>query len=234
MNTNNTNICKPLSLLLFFSFIFIVHGKAQGNNNEFDKVDAYVQSLGSLDTLNMGTIADLVTKNFNDKKLKARAIFSWIANNIAYETKTSRATNPKNNTSDVVLKNRKAGGTGYATLFQDMCSVANIRCLTADGFLKRTVEEINEKDVEINHSWDVVQLGQSPDDWYYVDAALASGHLDKKGTTFIKSFEDEMRFGKTLPKVSASHMFYELELKDLKDVLEFAMKKIRSDEKTKA
>lgn len=50
----------------------------------------------------------------------------------------------------------------------------------------------------------------------------------------IKSFEDEMRFGKTLPKVTASHMFYELELKDLKEILEFAMKKIRSDEKTKA
>ncbi len=47
----------------------------------------------------------------------------------------------------------------------------------------------------------------------------------------IKSFEDEMKFGKTLPKVSASHMFYEFELKELKDVLEFAMKKIKSDEK---
>ena len=49
----------------------------------------------------------------------------------------------------------------------------------------------------------------------------------------IKSFEDEMKFGKTLPKVSASHMFYELELKDLKEIYDFAMKKIRADEKTK-
>ncbi len=49
----------------------------------------------------------------------------------------------------------------------------------------------------------------------------------------IKSFEDEMKFGKTLPKVSASHMFYEFELKELKDLLEFAMKKIRADEKVK-
>lgn len=47
----------------------------------------------------------------------------------------------------------------------------------------------------------------------------------------IRSFEDELRFGKTLPKISTSHMFYEMELKDLKDVLEFAMKKIRSDVK---
>jgi len=49
----------------------------------------------------------------------------------------------------------------------------------------------------------------------------------------IKSFEDEMKFGKALPKLSASHMFYEFELKELKDVLEFAMKKIKADEKTK-
>lgn len=47
----------------------------------------------------------------------------------------------------------------------------------------------------------------------------------------IRSFEDELKFGKTLPKVSASHMFYEMELRDLKEVLEFAMKKIRSDVK---
>ena len=49
----------------------------------------------------------------------------------------------------------------------------------------------------------------------------------------IKSFEDELRFGKSLPKVSASHMFYEMELKDLKEIRDFAMKKIRADEKTK-
>lgn len=49
----------------------------------------------------------------------------------------------------------------------------------------------------------------------------------------IKSFEDEMKFGKALPKVSASHMFYEIELKELKDLLAFAMKKIKTDEKEK-
>lgn len=49
----------------------------------------------------------------------------------------------------------------------------------------------------------------------------------------IKSFEEEMKFGKALPKLSASHMFYELELKDCRELLEAAMKKIKSDEKQK-
>jgi len=49
----------------------------------------------------------------------------------------------------------------------------------------------------------------------------------------IRSFEEEMRFGKSLPKLSASHMFYEFELKELKELLELSMKRIRSDEKSK-
>lgn len=49
----------------------------------------------------------------------------------------------------------------------------------------------------------------------------------------IRSFEEEMKYGKTLPKLSASHMFYEFELKELKELLDFAMKRIKSDEKTK-
>jgi hypothetical protein len=44
----------------------------------------------------------------------------------------------------------------------------------------------------------------------------------------IRSFEEEMKYGKTLPKVSASHMFYEFDLKDCKKVLEAAMKQLKT------
>lgn len=44
----------------------------------------------------------------------------------------------------------------------------------------------------------------------------------------IRSFEEEMKFGKALPKVSASHMFYEFELKELKILLEAAQKQIKN------
>ncbi len=44
----------------------------------------------------------------------------------------------------------------------------------------------------------------------------------------IRSFEDEMKFGKALPKLSASHMFFEFELKELKDLLVAAQRTIKS------
>jgi hypothetical protein len=44
----------------------------------------------------------------------------------------------------------------------------------------------------------------------------------------IKSFEEEMKFGKSLPKISASHMFFEFELKDCRLILEAAKKQIKT------
>jgi hypothetical protein len=84
-------------------------------------------------------------------------------------------------------------------LVQEMCSMANIRCLVVDGYVKNYPEDINNKPDEINHSWNVVQLGQSPEEWYFIDAAKASGYVDKKNTVFTKRFTSEYFFpGKTL------------------------------------
>lgn len=193
MNTNNIIAAKWL-MTLPFSLLMQCLSIAQVTTSSFQKTDEFVQSIGSLDSLNMGTIARIITQHFSEKEDKARAVFSWIATHIAYETNTGRANNPKYNTTDVVLKNRKATSGGYAALFQDMCSIADIRCLTVDGYLRKTTDDILEPNIEINHTWNVVQLGQSPDTWYYVDVTLASGWIDKKTKTFIPHFSDAYFF----------------------------------------
>ena len=174
-------------LYLFLSGITF-SGYAQYDNSEFRKVDTYIQSLKISDTLNMGTISYLVTKNFSDSKEKARAIYDWITGNIAYDCKTGRSDNLLKISSDQILKTKKANSAGFAALFQDMCSVVKIRCLTVDGFIKKTSEDINEPATEKNHAWDVVQLGPSSDTWYYVDPTWGSGYTDEKITVFTKSF----------------------------------------------
>lgn len=44
----------------------------------------------------------------------------------------------------------------------------------------------------------------------------------------IRSFQEELKFGKALPKISASHMFYEFDLKECKTLLEAAQKQIKN------
>ena len=167
---------------------------AQTNGRDFKAVDDYVKSLGALDSMSMGTINNVVSNKFEDKIDRARAIYDWIALNISYDIKAARSNSTMKNSPADVLLSRKAVGIGFARLFQDMCSSADIRCLTADGFVKNNTEQIGEKGAEINHSWAVVQLGQSPDTWYYVDPAWGSGYADAEMKVFTKSFTDAYFF----------------------------------------
>jgi transglutaminase/protease-like cytokinesis protein 3 len=167
---------------------------AQNRHEDFRVVDEYVKSLGTLDTLNMGTISYIVTKKFPDNKDKARAIFDWITNNIAFDYKSAKKNDNEKNIAEDVLKFRKATSAGYAALFQDMCSVAKIRCLTVDGYLRNNVEQFTDKPETFNHTWNVVQLGTSPESWFYVDPTLGSGYTDDKLTMFTKEFNDAYFF----------------------------------------
>ncbi len=180
--------------IVFFVIIFaMLHSYAQ-TEPALSANDEYVKQLGALEKFNVSIIADTITRKFPDKKDKARAIFYWIANNISLDPKAMKSNDTKNNTPEMVVQLRRATPLGFSLLVQEMCSQANIRCLVVDGYIKNNAEDINNKADEINHSWDVVQLGQSPDKWYYVDAAKASGYLDKKMTTFTKQFTSEYFF----------------------------------------
>ena len=182
----------------YFSFLIIAFTFSASNlfaqEKNYAPTDEFVKKLGSLDNLNVATIADTITRNFANKEDKARAIFYWIANNIAIDPKATKNNDNKKSDPVDVVQLRKATSNGFALLVQEMCSMANIRCLTVDGFVKNSSEDINNKSDEINHSWDVIQLGQSPEQWYYIDAAKASGFLDKKMTTFTKLFTSEYFF----------------------------------------
>ena len=181
-------------LYFIITSFFFIEGKSQQTKNYYVSVDKYVMTLGDLKDKNVASIADTLTQNFDTKENKARAIFCWIANNIALDPKTARSNDNKNTDPVIVIQTRKTSPIGFATLFQEMASTANIRCLIVNGYSKNSTENINTIEDEPNHSWNVVQLGTSPNEWYYVDAAKASGNLDNKKTVFTKSFNPEYFF----------------------------------------
>ena len=184
-------LLKNILPVLFTLLVFTVSAQTKGR--DFKAIDAYVKSLGPLENMSMGTINNVVSNKFTDKIDKARAIYYWIANSISYDIKPNRNNKLKNTPADVLLT-RKATGIGFANLFQDMCSSADIRCLTVDGFVKYNTQQIGEKDEEINHSWAVIQLGQSPEEWYYVDPAFGSGYLNADMKEFTKAYTDAYFF----------------------------------------
>jgi hypothetical protein len=185
-------LLKKLPILLLL--VVTTAASAQNGVGDFTTVDAFVKKVGPLDTLNMGTISYILTRQFPANIDKARAIYDWIANNISYDCKAAKAADDKNDNSATVLKRRLATSVGYAILFQDMCSVAKVRCLTIEGYKKTSLEDIGNKPDAVNYMWDVVQLGQASQDWYYIDPAAGSGYLNDKQTVFTKAFNGNYFF----------------------------------------
>jgi hypothetical protein len=186
--------------ITLLSAIILLSGNASAQMPApYSEVDAYVESIGALDTLNAGTISHIVTRKFQAPADKVRAIYYWITRNISPDLRAARGNSNEKMVAETVLKTRKANPSGFANLFQDMCSVAKIRCLTVEGFMKKHTDHVMELPDEFNHTWAVVQLGQSPDTWYYVDPYSGCGTLDEKNTKFTRAFNPDYFFApKTL------------------------------------
>lgn len=176
-----------ISVSVLTCIVFSISATGQ-HAQRYTNVDQYAINLGALTDKNVAQIADSLGRPFEDKKMKARAYFTWIAHYIALDGKAIRANDQKKTKPEDVVLNRKTTPLGFAQLFQEMCSMGNIRCLVVDGFIKNNTDDIGNPADEPNHSWNVVQLGQSPDEWYYVDVARASGQLDKKMLQFTPNF----------------------------------------------
>jgi hypothetical protein len=182
------------SLLTLFVLTVTIISFAQTGKSNYQYIDDEVKKLGIFPSKNVAEIAGAITAKFSSNEDKARAIFYWIANNIAIDPKAVSKQDEKNKLPEKVIELRKATALGFSLLVQEMCSYAKIRCLSVDGFVKNRTAEINEKADGKNYSWNVVQLGQTSDAWYYIDACRASGFLDPKQTVFTKQFTSQYFF----------------------------------------
>lgn len=175
-------------VLLFFASLLTLQVKSQNDYQKRALIETQIQEMCALDSFNIARIADTITAPFSDKIDKAFAIYYWISNNISLDPKSVKKNDSKKIDPVSVIQLRKTNAFGFATLFQEMCSMADIRCLVVNGYTKYNYNDINNPPDEPNHSWNVVQTGQSPDQWYYVDVAKASGNLDIRFTTFKKKY----------------------------------------------
>lgn len=180
-------IMKQLTQILLFFLLSVELTNAQ-TPGRLMSPEAYAESLGPLAGMNVATVADTLTRPYVGKKEKVKAIYYWITHQIALDVRAIKSNDEKKSDPVPVMQNRKATPLGFSLLFQEMASTAGIRCLSIDGYTRWQSDQINEKPEEINHSWNVVQLGQSPTEWYYVDAAKGSGQMDNKLTQFFPNY----------------------------------------------
>jgi hypothetical protein len=150
------------------------------------------------------SLAARLTTGYATDREKVRAIFRWVADNIAYDmehfdraarqarfraakpdtTFDSRSLNDRIAYS--VLKKRKAVCDGYARLFQSLCESSGLCSVIITGYARSEGDHLNTPFVA-NHSWNAVYLDST---WHLLDATWASGYVYANSEEFIPNFDE--------------------------------------------
>jgi hypothetical protein len=187
---NGNNVKGIYSLILIcLSITFPFDSFSQYSS--LKSVDSFAISVGKGDSLTIQQISYLLTEKYTNPILKSRAIFTWIAHNIAYDCQAFHTISKRKEKPEDVFELRKAVCAGYSNLFMEMCSYAGLRCLTVDGYARNGTETIGEEMIEPNHSWNVVLI---ENEWKVIDVTWASGYTDKKVKNFTPQFSETYFF----------------------------------------
>ena len=192
---------KNLCLLLLCLIGTTIHAQ------NYEKVDSYARSIKRAGR-NSEKIAKKLTEPFELETEKARAIFIWITENIAYDCKLyhegmkrkplkitgkteAEVASIINNMRLKRIRRAMAKGKGvcqeYSELFQQMCQYVGIKAEFITGFTKSSPHKIGLKVKKSDHAWNAVYLDEK---WYLLDATWAAGNTDDKVTKFHKKYTE--------------------------------------------
>jgi len=172
-------------------FIFLIISNCcfgQKGAANFSSIDWKVKTV---EAPTVDSLAAKLTTSYTTDIEKTRAIFSWIAQHIGYNTAvlnvgkgyrsskyvfdpadTISSKSATEQTAERVLRRRVAVCDGYAKLFKTLCDYAGIESEVILGYGKCYLE----KDVKFktNHTWNAVRIDSS---WYLLDVTWASGFV---------------------------------------------------------
>jgi hypothetical protein len=131
------------------------------------------------------TLAAYLTKPARNPREKARAIFRWITDRVAYDAEGFFSGRYGDNRAEAVLRNRKAVCEGFANLFELLCRHAGVEAVKIRGSAKGVGYVPGTKGRGGPHAWNAVRLDGT---WQLVDATWGAGGLTDK--RFTKRFED--------------------------------------------
>jgi hypothetical protein len=174
-----------VSILIFLSSL---SASAQGYKPNFAAIDWQVQSVKAATP---DSLAFYLTSGYATELEKVRAIFSWICQNIAYNSNVYKplylrprfSPEPLDTVSvwksaeemvaQKVLNRRLAVCDGYAKLFKVLCGYAGIQAELVNGYVRTNYDRSADR-FRTNHTWNAVRIDST---WHLVDVTWAAGFL---------------------------------------------------------
>lgn len=145
-----------------------------------------------------------INLDFTSELSKTRAIYTWIAMNIAYDvkkynsikkSKTSRRKRKKRQwkneykfekrIAQKTLRRKKGICGDYSVLFKHLCDLTRVECQVINGYSKTSPKHIGKKYGE-KHGWNAVHLDNK---WQLIDVTWSAGSVDFERKVFAPQFD---------------------------------------------
>ncbi|KAI9652938.1 MAG: hypothetical protein M1831_006267 [Alyxoria varia] len=139
----------------------------------------------------VGWLAVNLTKPFTSHTDKARALFTWLHHNIAYDTDMFFSGKLRGTTAASTIQTGKAVCDGYAGLYLEMAKHAGLECLKTSGHgmgigSSRVPRGAPVPKFDGNHAWNAVRIDNG--EWKLIDACWGAGHVDGNSQSYVKKF----------------------------------------------
>ncbi|EDL21050.1 kyphoscoliosis peptidase, isoform CRA_b [Mus musculus] len=123
----------------------------------FEKLDASASQVTVKSGLNE-LVSDLLQEAHSDLE-RVRAIWIWICHHIEYDVEAAQEKDRQAFKPTDILRTQKTNCDGYAGLFERMCRVAGVQCVTVPGYSKGFGYQTGQSfSGEFDHAWNAVYL----------------------------------------------------------------------------
>ena len=175
------NMC--LTLVVLAALILPARATAQ---SEYADIDRHSATAPASATRSVATLSAYLTRPYARDDEKARAIFCWIAHNIAYDVDGFFSGAASSTSSGDVLQSRSSVCAGYSSLFESLAREAGLTAVTINGYAKGFSYQPGDPVTgESNHAWNAVKIRGT---WKLVDCTWGAGSIDNNHS-FVRNYE---------------------------------------------
>jgi hypothetical protein len=189
---------------LFIAFIllcchFLLHAQT-----DFENIDALARSMRKSQFDTPEALAKALCKDLKTDRDKARAIFTWIADNVRYDFKSMDFVPPKGMSRaeleamriERTYKKGKGVCEDYSVLYKHMAGAVGLECVLVSGNSRSLMSSTLG-----DHAWNAVKIDGK---WQLLDATWGAGYVEG-GDDFNQVFQPGYFF--TDPRIFAVNHF---------------------------
>ncbi|EXJ63500.1 uncharacterized protein A1O5_11549 [Cladophialophora psammophila CBS 110553] len=140
------------------------------------------------------TLAHQLTSPFPSPTDKARAIFTWLHHNIAYDVVSFFNNNVRGSTPQSTLQSGLAVCEGYAALFTNLATYAGLESVVISGHGKGYGFNPIPPGAPLppynaGHAWNAVKIDN--EEWKLIDTCWGAGYVQGAGRPYIAKFNPD-------------------------------------------